>query len=103
MIEKYNIYSNRKLYTALNTTRATLSKLQSEKDRLNKKIESAIKKEVEIKKALAKLWKTKEEQMKPYNNIQKKTNSHKLIGIMKKDTQGEIVFIEDNNTLKERE
>lgn len=52
MTANYNAYTERKLQTILNTTRATLSKLQSEKNRLDKKIESTAKKEAQIREAL---------------------------------------------------
>lgn len=52
MNTNYHTYSERKLYSALNTARANISKLQSEKNRIDKKIESATKKELAIKQAL---------------------------------------------------
>lgn len=48
----YNTYSERKLYGELNATRAVISKLQSEKARLDKKIEKTTQKENAIKQAL---------------------------------------------------
>ncbi|TLD94494.1 hypothetical protein LS71_009315 [Helicobacter jaachi] len=48
----YSTYSERKLYGELNATRAIISKLQSEKERLDKKIEKTTRKENAIKQAL---------------------------------------------------
>lgn len=48
----YDTYGEKQLHTALNKTRAVISKIQSEQNRLNKKLESATKKEALIKQAL---------------------------------------------------
>ena len=50
---KYENYSERKLFNALDATRATLKKLQSEQARLTKKINDALQKQNEIKSVLA--------------------------------------------------
>lgn len=48
----YEKYSERKLYSVLNNTKSKIVKLESEKDRIQKKIDSALKKEIEIKQVL---------------------------------------------------
>ncbi|CAM3327002.1 hypothetical protein [Helicobacter labetoulli] len=48
----YNTYSERKLQGELNATRTAISKLQSEKAKLDKKIEKTTQKENAIKQAL---------------------------------------------------
>ncbi|OCR84568.1 hypothetical protein [Campylobacter fetus] len=44
--------SERKLFSTLNLTKSTIQKLQLEKDRLEKKINTYLQKETQIKKAL---------------------------------------------------
>lgn len=68
MATNYNTYSERKLYGELNATRAVISKLQSEKARLDKKIEKTTQKENAIKQALIQRLMPNDETINALNN-----------------------------------
>lgn len=64
----YSTYSERKLQGELNATRAAISKLQSEKARLDKKIEKTTQKENAIKQALIQRLMPNDETINALNN-----------------------------------
>lgn len=72
----YENYSERKLYNALEATRSTLKKLQTEQTKIAKKINEAIQKQNEIKSVLAiKLNEPNEATIKAIQDCEKGENS----------------------------